>query len=74
VFEIKVLVSVWRLKMTNHEIILMPGYTREIVDELNKNLEDLAKGKVSREEAIVWGVHRPLKDSDYKPNNDYKVV
>ena len=48
---------------------LMPGYTREIVDELNKNLEDLAKGKVSAEEAAIWGVYRPVSiEGNYKEN------
>ena len=50
------------------EMILMPGYTREIVDELNQNLKDLADGKVSSEEEAMWGVYQPLSASSYEGN------
>ena len=47
----------------------MPGYTKEMVEELNKNLEDLAKGKISPEEAAMWGANPSIiYNNDYKSN------
>ena len=58
----------------NQEIRSITGYTKRIVTQIDDNLKDLAEGNVSIKEQIAWGVIRPLSESDYSPNNDYKIV